>query len=128
LPQQLFFGTTSRSVIGDIPQLDRRVIAARKTYFDLLGSTGQRADTGSEAVWDSTAIVIDALRHVGVGASGEQVRAFVAHLKFAGVSGLYDFDREPQRGLTGDNGLVAHWNPDKKIFEPASSLGGRPIR
>jgi len=128
LPEQLYFGTTSGSVVGDIPQLDKRVVTARKKYFDLLASGGQQADTGTEAVWDSTAIVVEALRHVGAGANADQVQSFIARMKYAGVTGLYDFQREPQRGLTGDNGIVARWDPAKKLFVPASSPGGRPIR
>lgn len=127
LPKQLFFDTTAGSVIGDIPYLDRRVAAARKAYFDQLATTGQRADTGSESIWDSTMIVVNALRKVGPNATGEQLRNYISHLKFAGVSGLYDFEKEPQRGVGRDSGIISHWNPDRKVFEPASALGGRPI-
>jgi branched-chain amino acid transport system substrate-binding protein len=124
LPKELYFAVTAGSVIGDIPRLDRRIAANRKQYNDLLTAAGERPDVGSESVWDSTTIVVNALRKLGPNATGEQLREYISHLKYAGLTGLYDFEREPQRGVSRDSGIVARWNPERKIFEPASLLGG----
>ena len=106
LPKQLFFAGGAATPRGDIPKLDPRSAAAKKQYYDLFAAAGLVPDNGVETVWDCTAIVVDALRHLGPKPSAEAIRNYIAHLKgYVGVSGVYDFVKEPQRGLGKDDGV-----------------------
>lgn len=128
LPKQLYFVGGAGSARGEIPKLDARVVAAKKRYYELFAERGQVPDNGAETAWDPTSIVVDTLRKVGPQATGAAIQASIAHLKnYAGVTGVYDFETEPQRGLTADNGVVSRWNSVQKMFEAVSDPGGEPI-
>jgi branched-chain amino acid transport system substrate-binding protein len=128
LPRELYFATNSGTARGDGLVLDPRVVEAKRKYFALFDQIGVKPDNGAEVVWDATMIAIDALRHAGADASADALRAYIAQLKdFAGISGLYDFPAEPQRGLKQNAALVARWNPQQKFFEAVTQPGGEPI-
>jgi branched-chain amino acid transport system substrate-binding protein len=128
LPKQLFFAGGAATPRGDIPKLDPRVAAAKKRYYDAFAAEGLVPDNGVETVWDSTAIVIDALRHLGPRPDATAIRDYIAHLQgYVGVSGVYDFVKEPQRGLTQNDGVISRWNAGEKMFEAMSNPGGEPI-
>jgi branched-chain amino acid transport system substrate-binding protein len=128
LPKRLFFAGGAATPRGDIPKLDPRVAAAKKRYYALFAAAGLVPDNGVETVWDSTAIVVDALRHLGPNPGAEAIRNCIAHLQgYIGVSGVYDFVKEPQRGLGPDDGVISRWNTQTQMFEAMSNPGGEPI-
>jgi branched-chain amino acid transport system substrate-binding protein len=128
LPRELYFATNSGTARGDGLVLDPRVVEAKRKYYQLFEQVGVRPDNGAEVVWDATLIAVDALRHAGADPSAEALRSHIAQLKgFAGISGIYDFPAEPQRGLKQDAALVARWNKQGSFFEAMTQPGGEPI-
>lgn len=129
LPHQVYFSGGTGTARGDGLKLPPGVVAAKKAYFDAFQPLGIYPDTGCEIVWDATMIAVDALRHVGTDAPASKVRDYIAHLKgYAGVSGVYDFEAYPQRGLGTRAAVMMRWNTAKTMFEAVSQPGGEPIQ
>jgi branched-chain amino acid transport system substrate-binding protein len=128
IPKQIYFSSNQGTARGAGLKLDPGTEAAKKKYYEAYREIGQLPDTGSELPWDASMIAIDALRHVGTGASADQIKDYISHLKaYAGVSGVYDFEAVPQRGLPNDAPVMVRWNPDLPSFEAVSQPGGVPI-
>lgn len=129
LPKQLYFFTSAWPIDGD-PRVKMDPVHAEKQreFYQVFKQAGIQPDQGSLAGWEPVMIVIGGLRKLGLDATGEQLQAYLQHLKgFTGVSGYYDFERTPQRGLSVDNAMVNRWNPAVQRFIPASQLGGVPL-
>jgi branched-chain amino acid transport system substrate-binding protein len=128
LPKDYYIPANSGTATGEIIGLDPRVVAAKKVMYDAFAPTGTMPENSTETVWDPAMIAVAALRTLGVDAEAEKIRDYIAHLKnYAGVSGIYDFERIPQRGLDGDNGVVVRWDKTKQSFVAVSRPGGRPM-
>lgn len=128
LPKQLYIPSSEwvqhRGVIKLAPAVEK----AQKQFFDAFAAAGSKPDLAATLSWDPAMIVVDALRHLPAGASAAQIRAYVAHLKgFAGVNGLYDFPKIPQRGLNLDDAVVTRWSPTHKTWELVSKPTGIPL-
>ena len=129
LPKQLYI-PASEWVALENPKikLDPAVQKAQETFYKVFKDAGLQPEVSSELSWEPAMIVIDALRKLGPKATATQIRDHIAHLKgFAGVNGVYDFERTPQRGLDIENALVTTWNPQSKQWEPVSKLTGIPL-
>jgi branched-chain amino acid transport system substrate-binding protein len=129
LPKQLYLPASEWPVDGDSRvKLDPAVVAKQKAYFAAFAAAGAKPDEGSMLAWDSASIVIDALRALPAGATAQQLHDYLLHLKGqAGVNGIYDFDADPQRGLSLDNVLVTRWNPKAQRWQPVSQPTGIPL-
>ncbi len=128
LPRQVYFSGGTGTARGGGLTLAPGTVAAKKAYYDAFQTLGLYPDTGAEIVWDATMIAVDALRHVGTDAPAAKVRDYIAHLKgYAGVSGVYDFEAYPQRGLGTRAAVMMRWNAEKTMFEAVSQPGGEPI-
>jgi branched-chain amino acid transport system substrate-binding protein len=128
LPHQVYFSGGTGTARGGGLTLAPGTVAAKKAYYEAFQTLALYPDTGAEIVWDATMISIDALRHVGTDASAAKVRDYIAHLKgYAGVSGVYDFQAYPQRGLSTRAAVMMRWNAEKTMFEAVSQPGGEPI-
>jgi branched-chain amino acid transport system substrate-binding protein len=46
---------------------------------------------------------------------------------YAGVDGIYDFERVPQRGLDVNDAVVTLWDPAKKNWQVVSEPAGAPL-
>jgi branched-chain amino acid transport system substrate-binding protein len=96
--------------------------------YKLYASIGQKPDEPAELAWEPGMLVAHALRALGPDASADQIRDFLAHLKgYAGVDGIYDFEKVPQRGLDVSNAVVTLWNKDAKTWEVVSKPAGEPL-
>ena len=85
-------------------------------------------DSASSFAWDGALLVVSALHQLGPDATAEQLRAYLAKLKgFAGVSGIYDFEKVPQRGLDDSSVVVTRWNPDRQVWDVVSHGRGVPL-
>jgi branched-chain amino acid transport system substrate-binding protein len=127
LPKQLFIPTAQWAAYDALPP--GPVKDAQKKYFDAFQALGVKPDNGQSLAWDPALIVIDALRHLGVGATAAQIRAYIAGLKgFAGINGVYDFAAEPQRGLTVQQAVVTRWDPGKSAWVAVSGPAGAPLK
>ncbi len=72
--------------------------------------------------WDSGSIVVNALRAVGLDATGPQLSAFIANLHdYYGACGKYDFRHNPH-GLDGNTAVIVRYDRDKHDFVPMTRL------
>jgi branched-chain amino acid transport system substrate-binding protein len=128
LPKELYFSIDQGTARGDGLKLDPSVAAAKQRYVDAFQAIGMWPDTGTGTMWDATMIVVDALRHLGANATAAQLRDHIAHLKaYAGVYGIYDFEKLPQRGIGQKDAVVVRWNAGKAMFEAVSQPGGDQV-
>ena len=99
---------------------------AQQRFISALKNVGvNRPDFSYNFAWDSSLIVVDALRHLGTDATAEQIRQYIAGLHgYAGISGIMDFRDGQQRGLSTNAALVVRWSTSKHDFVAASKLGG----
>ena len=129
LPRQMYLSSNQGTARGQHLSLDPRTEVAKKKYYDLFKTVGVLPDTGSEISWDATMILVEALRHVGPHPTAEKMRDYIAHLKnYAGISGVYDFEKYPQRGLNPNSAVIVRWNPEGPSFEAITQPGGVPIK
>jgi len=130
LPSQLYFPVPS-AVGSRRPRglnLDPKVERALRDFEAAFATTGHRPDGGDLSAWDPILLVVNALDRAGPDATSEQLRNELAHLRnFAGINGIYDFEKHPQRGLGPENALVTEWSPGAKTWVVVSRPGGKPF-
>ena len=106
---------------------------AYRTFVDAL-QFARRSHTihvekASTTPGDPSRGVIDALKKLGPNVTAAQFREYLSHLKdYAGIDGIYDFERVPQRGLDVQNAVVTLWMPDKNRWVPVSAPAGAPLK
>lgn len=128
LPRELYFAGGSGAPRSEKLRLNPAMEKAKKDFHDAYATLGIAPENGSEVNWDPVMIVAATLNHLGDNPAATQIRDSIAHLKgFAGVSGIYNFEKVPQRGIDGHFGVVSRWNAERKMFEAVSQLGGEPI-
>ena len=128
MPTEALFMSSEWPPHGPELVLDPRVVAAQKRMFDAYAAAGQQPDIAAALAWDYGMLAVDALRRAGPGATPEQVRAFIAGAKdWPGINGVYDFVREPQRGLDESDSVVTRWQADRKMWVIVSKPRGEPL-
>jgi branched-chain amino acid transport system substrate-binding protein len=111
-----------------VTTLDPAVEAAQKRFFDAYKAANAKPDYPATLAWDPIMIAINALQHLGPNATAKQVRDYIGALKgFAGIDGVYDFPKIPQRGLDVQGAVVTLWNPTKQTWELVSKPTGIPL-
>lgn len=126
LPKQLYF-TLPAAVLSD-RVTDRATRAAIADQHATLAPLSIRPDITTSSVWDSSLLVLSALRRLGVNASPDALRNYVAGLKdFTGSAGRYDFTKIPQRGIGEDSEYVGRWDAAKDTWVSVSKAGGAPL-
>lgn len=130
LPHQLYFPAAEWVVAND-PKfpMQAAVAAKQKVFYAAFKAAGIEPDITSELAWDPAMILVDALRKLGTTATPQQIRGYIAGLKgYAGVNGIYNFPKEPQRGLSVANAVVTHWNATTKNWQVVSKATGIPLK
>ncbi len=130
LPRELYLPAPEWPIDGDprIP-LPPAVAAKQRAFYDAFAAAGIRPDEGSVLGWEPANIVVDALRALPPGADGGQLLDHLQHLTgAAGVNGIYDFRKSPQRGLSLDNVIVTRWNPKRERWDAVGGPTGVPLR
>jgi len=128
LPKQLYIPCSEWVQHEGVIALDPAVEKAQAQFFDAFKATNINPDFAQTLAWDPALIVIDALRHLGVNAGAKEVRDYIANLKgFAGLNGIYDFPKTPQRGLDVDGAVVTLWSPAHQTWELVSKPTGIPL-
>lgn len=129
LPKQLYIPAAEWAMHDtDVPRAPA-VAKAQERFEAAYKSAGLEPDVAAALAWDPGNIVIDALKKLGPNANAPQVRAYLSHLKgYAGVDGIYDFERVPQRGLDVQDAVVTRWMPDKNRWIPVSKPAGEPLK
>jgi len=130
LPKQLYFFTSPWPARGDPRvKLDPAVIEKQQEFYRACEEASFQPDEGASQGWQPAMLVTAALRKLGTGATAAQLQEYLQHLKgLASVSGFYDFEETPQRGLGVKNTLVSRWNAGAKRWDPVSELGGLPLK
>lgn len=128
LPKQLFIPAAEWAMHGTDLKREPAVLAAQERFDAAFKAGGVTPDVASALAWDPAMIVIDALRKLGPTATAAQLREYISHLKgYAGVDGIYDFERVPQRGLDVNDAVVTLWDPAKKNWQVVSQPAGAPL-
>ncbi|HEY2534558.1 MAG TPA: ABC transporter substrate-binding protein [Xanthobacteraceae bacterium] len=128
LPKQLYIAAPEWVQHQGVIALDPKVEEAQKLFFDTFKAANEKPDLGASLAWDPAMIVIDALKHLGPEASAQQVRDYIGALKgYAGINGMYDFPKIPQRGLDVQAAVMTLWSPTKQTWELVSNPTGIPL-
>jgi branched-chain amino acid transport system substrate-binding protein len=129
LPREALFMSSLWPLHGSEIALPPAVEAAQKAMFAAYAAAGKKPDITTAAAWDIGMLTAVALGKLGLGASPEQMRAFLAGTRqLAGINGVYDFDRTPQRGLDASDAVVTRWMPDARNWAIVSMPGGAPLK
>ena len=121
----LIFGAPPYMANGSTPA----VVAAKAVFKEQLRKAGvETPDVTHNLAWDPMLILVDALRHLPDNPSAEQVHTYIEKLRgFAGISGVYDFRRNSQRGLDRGTAVMVRWDKASGIFITLSKPGGMPL-
>ncbi|HXP30720.1 MAG TPA: ABC transporter substrate-binding protein [Stellaceae bacterium] len=129
LPKQLLIPSASYPEHEGVITLDARVEQKQQEMYALLKSAKLRADNATGTAWDPALIVIDALRKLGPNATAAQIRDYIGNLTdFAGIDGIYDFKKVPQRGIGIDSAVLVTYDPKGQRWVWLSKPGGEPLK
>jgi branched-chain amino acid transport system substrate-binding protein len=120
MPKELYFaGVTYAAGIAQNP----RVKHQQDVYNAAMKAAGVSTDLQTGMTWDAGMIAVEALRKLGPTATGAQIRDYVDGLtNYAGILGLYDFVKVPQRGAGIDDVVMQRWTGSG--WSTSSSFGG----
>lgn len=128
LPSKILFISSEWPSQGSNLKLQSEVEKAQGAMFKAYRDTKTPIDINAVIAWDPGMILVDALRKLGTKASPEQIRRFIANqTNLAGVNGVYNFKKVPQRGLTVDDSVVTRWDKAKDAWIVVSRPGGAPL-
>jgi branched-chain amino acid transport system substrate-binding protein len=129
LPKQLYIAAPEWVQHEGVITLDPAVEKAQAQFFDTFKAANVKPDIAATLAWDPTMIVVDALRHLGPNATAQQLRDYLADLKgYAGINGIYDFTKIPQRGLDVNGAVMTLWSPEHQTWELVSKPTGIPLQ
>ena len=125
LPKEALFMSSVWPKGAPDAKIDPAVQAAKTEMQGAFAAAGAKPDIATALAWDPGLLVLDAYRALGIKATSEQIRARIAGTKgWAGINGIYDFGKKPQRGLDVADCVVTRWMPDQKTWVVVSSAGG----
>ena len=125
LPKEALFMSSEWPVHKGGLALDPAVEAAQKIMMADYAAASAKPDIAVAHAWDPGMLVVEAYKTFGPQATSAQVRSFLAGTKgWAGVNGIYDFEKVPQRGLDVGDAVVARWMPDTMTWAIVSRPGG----
>ena len=129
LPKELYIGSSEWPPHAGVITLAPEVEARQKIFYDAYAAAGLAPEGPSTYIWDSAMIVVDALRAIGTNATAKDVHNYISSLKsYPGVNGIYDFTKEPQRGLGENAAVMTLWDPAKKAWKIVSKPRGEPLQ
>lgn len=128
LPKELYITTSVFLPHDGLFRLDPRVEEQQQKFYAAFAAANLKPDAMAALAWDPALIVVGALRQVGIKATADEIRQFVAgQTSCPGVNGVYDFKAVPQRGLTTKNALVTRWDPTAGTWIVVSEPAGTPL-
>lgn len=129
LPKQLMLASALYPEHEGVLTLDPRMEKAQHEMYAILMAHNLRADNQVATSWDAGSIVVASLRKLGPNATAAQLKDFIANLTdFAGVDGVYDFKKYPERGLGPDGSTVTTYDAATKSWKWLSKPGGEPLK
>lgn len=128
LPKELLFVTGIWPYYESRSKLASGIEVAQKSFYETFASAGLHPDVSATLVWDPMMLIVDALRKLGPDATAAKLRDYLANLRgYAGVNGMYDFPRVPQRGLGITNVEVTRWDVQRRTWVVVSKPAGVPL-
>ena len=128
LPKQLFLPSALYPPHDGLITLDPRVEKVQHDMYASLKERNLKPDNMAATSWDAGLIVVDALRRFGPDAKAGALRQAIAGLdNFAGIDGIYDFAKYPERGLGPDSSIVVRYDAPAKKWVWLSKPGGEPL-
>ncbi len=128
LPKNLMITSPLFPPHEGLQQYDPRVEAAQQAFYAALNKAKLPIDAMAAHVWDPGRIVVAALRALGPDVTAPKLRAYLAAQRdFAGVSGIYNFEKVPQRGLDQSSTLVVRWDGATESWVVITKPGGAPL-
>lgn len=103
--------------------------AAKDAFYKAFEAASVRPDGPSTFAWDPAHLVVTSLKALPEGATAQQLREYLNNLQgFGGINGVYDFKKDPQRGLDKSSVVVTRWDTDANIWKVVSDVGGAPLK
>jgi branched-chain amino acid transport system substrate-binding protein len=128
LPKQLILASALYPQHPPAVKLDSGVESAQQSMNATLAKHGLKADNMVATTWDAGLIVASGLRKLGSGATAGQLRQYIDGLSdFAGVDGIYNFSKYPQRGLGPESSTVTTYDAKTDSWVWLSQPGGAPL-
>jgi branched-chain amino acid transport system substrate-binding protein len=128
LPKQLILASALFPEHDGVLTLDPRMEKAQHEMYAILKARNLKADNMVATSWDAGLIVAAGLQKLGPQATAAQLKDYISNLTdFAGVDGIYDFKKFPQRGLGPQSSTVTTYNAQKKAWTWLSKPGGEPL-
>ena len=128
LPKELYVPTSLFPEHPPALALDPRIEAKQVVFYAALHKAGIPCSLHRRGVWDTTFMVVDALRKLGDTASAAEVLDYLSNQSdLAGINGLYNFKTVPQRGLNSSNALVSRWDAATRSWAVVSAPSGVPL-
>lgn len=131
LPKRVIMASALFPPHEGLVTLDARVEKAQHDMYAIIAKHGLQADNNTADTWDAALITVTGLRQLGADATPEQLRHWILGLKdFAGINGLYDFTKYPERGLSHDSSVLVTYDPhgpDGPHWRWLSKIGGEPL-
>ena len=125
LPSEALFMSSEWPVHTADLKLDPAVDAVQTQMRGDYAAAGAKPDIAVAHAWDVGSLVVAAYTKFGPQMTAAQVGEFIAGTRgWAGVNGIYDFTRVPQRGLDVSDAVVARWHADTKTWAIVSRPGG----
>jgi branched-chain amino acid transport system substrate-binding protein len=128
LPKELYVPAPQwlKSENGDASP---KAAAAKVSFYKAFEAASVKPDGPSTFAWDPALLVVSALKALPEKADGDTLRNYLNNLQeFGGVNGVYDFKRDPQRGLDKTNVIVTRWDTSAETWIPVSDVGGTPLK
>jgi len=125
VPRELYFAAT-RGIVPDGTLGKGPVKESQDRYFAAFRAAKVRPEFQATLAWDQTSIVIDAMRHAGNPPAAAKIHSYIESIHdYAGISGIYFFSDNSQRGI-GENALqVYRWDAPHDTFVVVSRPAGR---
>lgn len=127
-PKQLYIACADWLPSSDKSDTPAEMQAAQQAMFDAFKADGKRPDNAAALAWDPPMIVVAALGKLPPDATPAQLRDYLAHLQgYVGVTGVYDMEKIPQRGIGLASVVVTQWNAAAGTWAVVSHPGGAPL-
>ena len=128
LPKQLYFPSAAWAARGPGVEVPASVAKAQDEFYAAYQAEGAAPDAAGNHGWGPAMTVIDALRKLPENVTAAQLRDYIAkQTSYAGINGVYDFQKMPQRGLSVQNAIVTRWDAAQQRWEPVSQATGIPL-
>jgi branched-chain amino acid transport system substrate-binding protein len=128
LPKELYFASSLFEPHEGVLSLDPQIEASQKSFYAAMAEAKAPVDIVAAHAWDPAMMLVAALRKIGPGATAPQIKQFLDDLSgYAGVNGIYDFKKSPQRGLDIQSTAITRWDATSRHWTMVSKPGGQAL-